>query len=217
MDIFFIYRILSWINTNYGDGSFDGIKGILKYIRNLAVIVAWTTILIFMLTYIPTIGAFSCMLFNLFFTLSCGIAFYGLFQGGADIGFGPYILLIATILMVISSIIMCLSYNRYASKYEEKTGTAPTLTGLYKEYYDNYKNSMILVVISGVIATLTQTYLSTDKSAPGFDKFWDLTTSWKSRSIHAANAASTIAYAIGSLSAINNSTKFIHIYRSLVI
>ena len=214
MDIFFIYRILSWINANFGEASFDGIKGVLKYLRNLAVIVAWTTILIFMLTYIPTVGIFSCMLFNLFFTLSCGITFYALFQSGADIGFGPYILLIATILMVISSIIMCVSYNKYASKYEEKTGTPPTLTGLYMEYYDNYKNSMILVVISGVIATLTQTYISTDKST---DKFWDPTTSWKLRGIHAANAASTIAYAIGSLTAINNSTKFIHIYRSLVI
>jgi hypothetical protein len=37
------------------------------------------------------------------------------------------------------------------------------------------------------------------------------------RSIHAANAASTIAYAIGALTSINNSTKFIHIYRSLAI
>jgi hypothetical protein len=217
MDIFFIYRILSSINANFGEASFDGIKGILKYLRNLAIIVAWTTILIFMLTYIPTIGTFSCMLFNLFFTLSCGIAFYGLFQSGADIGIGPYILLIATIFMVISSIIMCISYNRYASKYEEKTGTAPELTGLYKEYYDYYTNTMILVVISGVIATLTQTYISTDKSITGFHKFWDLTTSWKLRSIHAANAASTIVYAIGSLTAINNSTKFIHIYRNLVI
>ena len=217
MDIFFIYRILSWINANFGEASFDGIKGVLKYLRNLAVIVAWTTILIFMLTYIPTVGIFSCMLFNLFFTLSCGITFYALFQSGADIGVGPYILLIATLFMVVSSIIMCVSYNRYASKYEEKTGTAPELTGLYKEYYDYYKNSMILVVISGVIATLTQTYLSTDKSMTGFDKFWDPTSSWKLRGIHAANAASTIAYAIGSLTAINNSTNFIHIYRSLVI
>ena len=214
MDIFFIYRILSWINTNYGDGSFDGIKGVLKYLRNLAVIVAWTTILIFMLTYTPSIGTFSCMLFNLFFTLSCVITFYAVFQSGADIGVVPYILLIATILMVISSIIMCVSYNKYASKYEEKTGTAPELTGLYKEYYDYYKNNMIMVVISGVIATFTQTYISTDKST---DKFWNLTTSWKLRSIHAANVASTIVYAIGSLTSINNSTKFIHIYRSLAI
>jgi len=120
MDIFFIYRILSWINATFGEASFDGIKGVLKYVRNLAIIVAWTTILIFMLTYIPTVGIFSCMLFNLFFTLSCGITFYALFQSGADIGVGPYILLIATILMVISSIIMCVSYNKYASKYEEK-------------------------------------------------------------------------------------------------
>ena len=214
MDIFFIYRILSWINTNFGEASFDGIKGALKYVRNLAVIVAWTTILIFMLTYIPTIGIFSCMLFNMFFTLSCGITFYALLQSGADIGVGPYILIIATILMVISSIIMCVSYNKYASKYEEKTGTAPELTGLYKEYYDYYKNNMIMIVISGIIATLTQTYISTDKST---DKFWNPTTSWKLRGIHAANAASTIVYAIGSLTAINNSTKFIHIYRSLVI
>jgi len=217
MDIFFIYRILSWINANFGEASFDSIKGVLKYVRNLAVIVAWTTILIFMLTYIPTVGIFSCMLFNLFFTLSCGITFYALFQSGADIGVGPYILLIATLFMVVSSIIMCVSYNRYASKYEEKTGTAPELTGLYKEYYDYYKNSMILVVISGIIATLTQTHISTDKSMTGFDKFWDPTSSWKLRGIHAANAAATIAYAIGSLTAINNSTKFIHIYRSLVI
>ncbi len=217
MDIFFIYRILSWINATFGEASFDGIKGVLKYVRNLAIIVAWTTILIFMLTYIPTVGIFSCMLFNLFFTLSCGITFYGLFQSGTDIGVGPYILLIATILMVISSIIMCVSYNRYASKYEEKTGTAPTLTGLYKEYYDYYKNTMILVIISGIVATLTQTYISTDKSALGFDKFWDPTSSWKLRAIYAANVASTIAYAMSSITSINNSTKFIHIYRSLVL
>lgn len=217
MDIFFIYRILSWINATFGEASFDGIKGVLKYVRNLAIIVAWTTILIFMLTYIPTVGIFSCMLFNLFFTLSCGITFYALFQSGADIGVGPYILLIATILMVISSIIMCVSYNKYASKYEEKTGTAPTLTGLYKEYYDYYKNTMILIVISGIIATLTQTHISTDKSMTGFDKFWDPTSSWKLRALYGANATATIVYAISSITSINNSTKFIHIYRSLVI
>ena len=119
--------------------------------------------------------------------------------------------------MVISSIIMCVSYNRYASKYEEKTGTAPTLTGLYKEYYDYYKNTMILIVISGIVATFTQTHISTDKSITGFDKFWDPTSSWKLRAIHAVNVASTIAYAISSITAISNSTKFIHIYRSLVI
>ena len=217
MDIFFIYRILSWINANFGEASFDGIKGVLKYVRNLAIIVAWSILLILMLTYIPTIGAFSCMFFNLLFTLSCGITFYALFQSGADIGVIPYILLIATIIMVISSIVICISYNKYASKYEEKTGTAPTLTGLYKEYYDYYKNNMILIVISGIIATFTQTHISTDKSMTGFDKFWDPTSSWKLRGIHAVNAAATFVYAIGSLTSINNSTKFIHIYRSLVI
>ncbi len=217
MDIFFIYRILSWINANFGEASFDGIKGVLKYVRNLAIIVAWSILLILMLTYIPTIGVFSCMFFNLLFTLSCGITFYKLFQSGTDIGVLPYILLIATIFMVVSSIIVCISYNKYASKYEEKTGTAPTLTGLYKEYYNHYKNSMIFVVISGIIATLTQTHIYTDKSMIGFDKFWDPTSSWKLRALHGANAAATIVYAISSITAINNSTKFIHIYRSLVI
>jgi hypothetical protein len=124
----------------------------------------------------------------------------------------PYIILISAILMIISSLIVLISYNLYITEYTKKTGKSPVLSGSYASYYDNYTTSMKLFATSGIIMTLAyNTYItkSTDAAPESFkNKQW---ISWLVTNLFAA-----ITVTITSTE-LFNSAKFIDISRSLVI
>jgi len=124
----------------------------------------------------------------------------------------PSTLLISAILMIISSLIVLISYNLFIAEYTKKTGEPPVLTGLYASYYDNYTTSMKSFATSGIILTLAyNTYIkkSTD-AAQDATKY----KPWLSWFVTNLFAAITI---IISSTELFNSAKFIDISRSSVI
>jgi hypothetical protein len=124
----------------------------------------------------------------------------------------PYIILVSSILMIISSLIVLISYNLYITEYTNKTGTSPVLSGSYASYYDNYTISMKSFAASSILMTLAyNTYItkSTDAAQESSkNKPW---ISW-----FATNLFAAITLTISSTE-LFNSAKFIDISRSLVI
>jgi hypothetical protein len=137
----------------------------------------------------------------------------GLLRNSAQyMSYIPYILLISAILMIISSLIVLISYNLFITDYTKKTGEPPVLSGSYANYYDNYTTSMKSFATSSILMTLAyNTYItkSTDAAQDASNrKPW---ISWLFTNIFAA-----ITLTISSTE-LFNSAKFIDISRSLVI
>lgn len=124
----------------------------------------------------------------------------------------PYIILVSSILMIISSLIVLISYNLYITEYTNKTGTSPVLSGSYASYYDNYTISMKSFAASVIILTLAyNTYVKKSIEAA---KDATNRTPWFSWLVTNLFAAITIT--ISSIE-LFNSSKFIHISRSSLI
>jgi len=124
----------------------------------------------------------------------------------------PSILLISAIFMIISSLIVLISYNLFIAEYTKKTGKTPVLSGLYAGYYDNYTISMKSFAASVIILTLAyNTYVKKSIEAA---KDATNRTPWFSWLVTNLFAAITIT--ISSIE-LFNSSKFIHISRSSLI
>jgi len=124
----------------------------------------------------------------------------------------PYIILISAILMIISSLIVLISYNLYITEYTKKTGNSPVLSGSYASYYENYTTSMKLFATSGIIMTLAyNTYITKSTNVAQDSSKYKPWISWLVTNVFAA-----ITVAISSTE-LFNSAKFIDISRSSVI
>ena len=124
----------------------------------------------------------------------------------------PYIILISAILMIISSLIVLISYNLFIADYTKKTGTPPVLSGSYANYYDNYTTSMKLFATSSILMTLAyNTYITKSTDAAQDSSKRKPWFSWLVTNLFAA-----ITITISSTE-LFNSTKFIDISRSSVI
>lgn len=124
----------------------------------------------------------------------------------------PYIILISAILMIISSLIVLISYNLYITEYTKKTGTTPVLSGTYASYYDNYTTSMKLFAGSSILMTLAyNTYTTKSTVAPQDPSKYKPWISWI-----VTNMFAIITVTISSTE-LFNSAKFIDMSRSLVI
>jgi hypothetical protein len=124
----------------------------------------------------------------------------------------PYVILISAILMIISSLIVLISYNLYINEYTKKTGTSPVLSGSYASYYDNYTISMKSFVTSSILMTLAyNTYITKSTDAAQDSSKRKPWISW-----FATNLFAAITVVISSTE-LFNSAKFIDISRSLVI
>lgn len=124
----------------------------------------------------------------------------------------PYIILISAILMIISSLIVLISYNLYITEYTKKTGKSPVLSGTYANYYDNYTTSMKLFATSGILMTLAyNTYITKSTDTAHDSSKYKPWISWLVTNIFA------VITVIISSTELFNSSKFIDISRSLVI
>jgi len=124
----------------------------------------------------------------------------------------PYIILISAILMIISSLIVLISYNLYITEYTKKTGNSPVLSGSYASYYENYTTSMKLFATSGIIMTLAyNTYITKSTNVAQDSSKYKPWISWLVTNVFAA-----ITVAISSTE-LFNSAKFIDISRSSAI
>lgn len=124
----------------------------------------------------------------------------------------PSILLISAILMIISSLIVLISYNLFIADYTKKTGKTPVLSGLYASYYDNYTISMKSFATSVIILTLAyNTYIKKSIDAAKDATKYKPWFSWLVTNLFAA-----ITVTISSTE-LFNSAKFIDISRSSVI
>lgn len=113
-------------------------------------------------------------------------------------------------LMIIASLIVVISINIYISKYTSKTGDAPTISGLYESYYENYTSSMKLFVTCGIIMTLSyKTYEANMRSDENTNhKPW---LSWIFTNVFGFVMIATAS------NELFNSAKFIDISRNLKI
>lgn len=128
------------------------------------------------------------------------------------ISYIPSILLISAILMIISSLIVLISYNLFITDYAKKTGKTPVLSGLYASYYDNYTISMKSFAASVIMLTLAyNTYVQKSIDA---EKDATNRRPWFSWLVTNLFAAITITI---STTELFNSSKFIHISRSSLI
>ncbi len=124
----------------------------------------------------------------------------------------PYIILISAILMIISSLIVLISYNLYITEYTKKTGNSPVLSGSYASYYENYTTSMKLFATSGIIMTLAyNAYITKSTNVAQDSSKYKTWISWLVTNVFAA-----ITVAISSTE-LFNSAKFIDISRSSAI
>ncbi len=124
----------------------------------------------------------------------------------------PYIILISAILMIISSLIVLISYNLYITEYTKKTGNSPVLSGSYASYYENYTTSMKLFATSGIIMTLAyNAYITKSTNVAQDSSKYKPWISWLVTNVFAA-----ITVAISSTE-LFNSAKFIDISRSSAI
>ena len=114
--------------------------------------------------------------------------------------------------MIISSLIVLISYNLYITEYTKKTGEQPVLSGSYASYYDNYTTSMKLFATSGILMTLAyNTYIAKSTDAAQDSSKRKPWISWFVTNLFAA-----ITVTISSTE-LFNSAKFIDISRGMVI
>ena len=164
----------------------------------------------------------SIALKTLYTVIASLISSWTLTSSGSPLAYIPFLLLISITLMVVSSMIILISYTAYKNKYMEKEGESPEeLSGNYKDYYDGYVSRMIWFIATSIMTTIGYKFYvnsTTDieqvryKQNPSASGIFTMSNAaWLSTNVTA------IIMNIFASQEIFNSSRFLHISRSLTI
>jgi len=82
------------------------------------------------------------------------VSIFNIVQNNPD-GFIPYLIALATFLIMVSSLIIYITYNQYMIEVNKKTGELIPLSGAYKTRYDKFQHTMATYIISSIVVIFT--------------------------------------------------------------
>ena len=163
----------------------------------------------------------SIALKTLYTVITSLVSSWILTSSSSPLSYIPVLLLISITLMVVSSMIILISYTAYKNKYKEKEGEYPEeLSGNYKDYYDGYVARMIWFIATSIMTTLGYKFYT--KSSMDSEKVGSKQDNAMSGIFTMSNAAwlstniTAVIMNIFASQEIFNSSRFLHISRSLI-